>query len=358
MSIRKTDNGKWQVNVQPGGRKGKQVKRIFATQAEAKRFERHLQGQDVTKPWNPPARDRRRLSEIIEAWWKVHGQHLAAGENTKSRMLHFARQVDDPFAQDFTARDFANWRTEVTARTAKPMKANSVNRVHAYLKAMYSKLAEVGDWHHPNPLEDIAQLRKKDAELRYLSDDEIKNLLKALKASSNPHVYRCTCLALATGARWTEAEEIAIDQVQPAFVRYHTQKDSSGGKWRTVPVVEELHQALHEHHEEHKADTGKRIFGSCYSAFREAIDRAGIVLPAGQLSHVLRHTFATSFLAGGGDLRTLQELLGHASITMTMRYAHLVKSHLEQARVHNPLAKLPASEFCWIPAKNALQNCT
>ncbi len=345
--IKKTAENKWLVDIQPGGRCGKRIKRKFKTQAEAKRFERHVQGEDVTKPWNPLPRDKRKLSELVEAWWVAHGQFLAAGKNTKSRMLHFTDQIGDPFAQDFSARDFANWRANVTTRTKRPLKPNSVNRIQAYIRGMFSKLAEVEDWLHPNPLEHLSRLRFKEAELRYLTETEIKKLLSALKNSSNPHAYLCTCLALATGARWMEAEEIEADQVKLDFIRYHTEKDSSGGKWRTVPVVEDLAKALRDHHKVHACHSGNRIFGSCYSAFREAIDRAELDLPDGQLSHVLRHTFATSFLSGGGDLRTLQELLGHANITMTMRYAHLVESHLGQARLHNPIAKLPASEFCW-----------
>ena len=94
------------------------------------------------------------------------------------------------------------------------------------------------------------------------------------------------------------------------------------------------------HHEVHRATTAKHVFNSCYSAFREGVERAGIDLPDGQLTHVLRHTFATNFLMKGGDIRTLQELLGHESVQMTMRYAHIVHSNLDKAKSLNPVADL------------------
>jgi integrase len=47
--------------------------------------------------------------------------------------------------------------------------------------------------------------------------------------------------------------------------------------------------------------------------------------------HDLRHTFASRLTMAGGDLRTVQELMGHQTITMTMRYAHLAPSHLREA---------------------------
>lgn len=71
-----------------------------------------------------------------------------------------------------------------------------------------------------------------------------------------------------------------------------------------------------------------------------AIEDAQIDLPEGQLTHVLRHTFASHFMMNGGNILTLQRILGHSSLQMTMRYAHLAPDHLQEARQHNPLAIL------------------
>lgn len=79
------------------------------------------------------------------------------------------------------------------------------------------------------------------------------------------------------------------------------------------------------------------MFEPCYYAFRSALERAGIDLPAGQLTHVLRHTFASHFMMNGGNILVLQKILGHTDIKMTMRYAHFAPSHLEDALKFNPL---------------------
>lgn len=63
----------------------------------------------------------------------------------------------------------------------------------------------------------------------------------------------------------------------------------------------------------------------------------GIDLPAGQLTHVLRHTFASHFMMNGGNILVLQKILGHTDIKMTMRYAHFAPSPLEDALKFNPL---------------------
>ncbi|MFN3305508.1 MAG: tyrosine-type recombinase/integrase, partial [Roseateles sp.] len=77
-----------------------------------------------------------------------------------------------------------------------------------------------------------------------------------------------------------------------------------------------------------------------YSAFRDAIARAGITLQDGQLTHVLRHTFASHFMMNGGNILVLQRNLGHANLTMTMRYEHLAPDHPQEVVNLNPLTAL------------------
>ncbi len=81
-----------------------------------------------------------------------------------------------------------------------------------------------------------------------------------------------------------------------------------------------------------------RLCVSCRAAFRGAYERFGISTP-GQLTHILRHTFASHYMMAGGDILGLQRILGHASITMTMRYAHMSSDHLESALRLSPLVQ-------------------
>lgn len=64
-------------------------------------------------------------------------------------------------------------------------------------------------------------------------------------------------------------------------------------------------------------------FCSCYGAYRSAFKRSGLKVPAGQLAHILRHTFASHFIMNGGNIVALQKILGHSSLNITMRYSHL-----------------------------------
>ncbi|WP_230457722.1 tyrosine-type recombinase/integrase [Alcanivorax sp. VBW004] len=82
-----------------------------------------------------------------------------------------------------------------------------------------------------------------------------------------------------------------------------------------------------------------RLFNTCRDAFRSAYKRTGFNTPQ-QQTHILRHTFASHYMMNGGDILSLQRILGHGNITMTMRYAHLSPDHLLQVKALSPLAKI------------------
>jgi integrase/recombinase XerD len=73
---------------------------------------------------------------------------------------------------------------------------------------------------------------------------------------------------------------------------------------------------------------------SAWRGIRRAALTAGV--PGHVTPHTLRHSFATHLLEGGADLRVVQELLGHASITTTQLYTHLTGERIKQvyARAH------------------------
>lgn len=77
-------------------------------------------------------------------------------------------------------------------------------------------------------------------------------------------------------------------------------------------------------------------FTSSLPTLNRVLERSGLRLPDGQASHVLRHTFASHFVQNGGNLVVLQKILGHSTINMTMRYAHLAPDHLQESITLNP----------------------
>ncbi|SKA76956.1 tyrosine-type recombinase/integrase [Enterovibrio nigricans] len=183
---------------------------------------------------------------------------------------------------------------------------------------------------YDNPVEEVRQFKEREGELRFLSHDEISTLLSACRRSSNPSLVDVVKICLATGARWSEAESLKASQIVGGKITFLNTKS---GKNRTVPINDILHETLKSLNK-----TGdERLFLSCLNAFRKAVTKAQISLPRGQMSHVLRHTFASHFVMQGGNIIVLRDILGHSEITTTMRYAHLAPNHLKEAVRLNPL---------------------
>jgi len=334
--IKKISNQRWQVDIQPGGRTGPRIKRIFKTESEAKQFENWATAQHVNDPeWKPKKPDQRRLKDLLKIWWEQHGCQLSAGDDTYSRLKTLADRLENPPASKITAEMFAKYRT---ARLEEGISANTINREHAYLRSVFNELARLGNWKKENPLKLIRQFKLQEKELSFLSFEQIKALLTEIENGRNPHTLLVTKICLCTGARWSEAEGLTVKRVRSQHVHF---SDTKGKKVRSVPITEQLEKEIKNHVEKLKREN--RIFDPAFSSFRSAVDRSKIKLPDGQLTHVLRHTFASHFIMNGGNILALQKLLGHQSLTMTMRYAHLSPEHLAEARTLNPLATIKKS---------------
>lgn len=333
MTIKSVKTG-WQVNIQPGGRGAKRLKKTFPTKAEASAWERHIRVKVQENPdWVAQKKDLRMLSDLIDLWFRHHGAGLRDGIRRERILKAICEAMGNPRAEAVTANMFAEYRTQQISAGIQP---NTMNHRLAYMKAMFNELIRLEHWKKENPFKKLRAFKLQERELTYLRQEQIGDLLKALAASTNEHVLLIAKICLATGARWSEGENLRVNQLQNNRIQFSQTKS---GKVRTVPIDPELTREINDH--KSKGIEGERIFGSAYAAFREAITRAQITLPKGQLSHVLRHTFASHFMIGGGNILNLQRILGHSDLQMTMIYAHVAPEHLEEAVRLNPLNLVP-----------------
>ncbi len=289
------------------------------------------------KPWLGEAIDRRKLSDIAKLWYNLHGQSLTAGERTYKKLCLVIEALGDPPATTFTAKDFAHYRdkrlsgeiyfSEKWKSGAEPV---TVNLEQSYLSGMFSELARLGEWNQPNPLENMRKFTIAEKEMAWLTHSQITELFAACsKGDTDLPLVVEVCLS--TGARWREAENLTRSQVTPHKITFIRTK---GKKNRSVPISKALYKKLITRSDD-------RLFSECYFRFMTALENTSIQLPKGQLTHVLRHTFAAHFMMSGGNILVLQRILGHHDIKMTMRYAHLASDHLETALCFNPLATMP-----------------
>lgn len=331
MTVRKISNGKWLLECYPDGSEGKRIRKQFATKGEALSYERRLMSRQVKLE---ESEDYVTLSQLIKRWYELHGKTLSSGAGRLSKLEALCERLDDPIVSQFTKNDFAEYRKrrlsgEWQAKGRTVVKEATVNREQSYLHAVFSELKRLGEWEGDNPLDGIRQFREQENELSFLYPDEIKRLLQACRESSNSDLEAVVRVCLATGARWSEAQSLTQSQILPGRITFARTKSK---KNRTVPISERLMSILPKKR--------GQLFSPCYDAFKFALSRAGIDLPKGQRTHVLRHTFASHFMMNGGNILVLQQILGHSTITMTMRYAHFAPDHLDAAVTLNPLDRL------------------
>lgn len=341
MSIRKNTNGKWLLDFypegKPQGKASKRIRKTFSTKGEAQAYQNHIMENIHVKPWLDGKEDRRKLHNLVTQWFDEHGVTLDDGQKRKSSMEFACVSMGDPLAHEFNATMFSLYRKKrlsgEISRTSrvKQVSPRTMNLELAYFRAVFNELKRLGHWKSDNPLTNIRPFKSEEAELAYLEKEEITRLLDECLKSRNDSAFWVASLCLATGARWDEAESVTTKQIKNLKVTFFKTK---GNRNRTVPISNAFYDSLP------KPEKPGRYFKPCYSAFRKAVERAQLNLPDGQLSHVLRHTFASHFMMSGGNILVLKAILGHSDIKMTMRYSHLAPDHLEEAVRFNPLENL------------------
>lgn len=231
--------------------------------------------------------------------------------------------------------------------TAKPVKAAPKSRKtlkhYRDTLALLLKHAKQWGWTAINPIDGVNKITKiRNERMRFLSDDERTALLAACKASENEHLYPVVIFALSTGARKNEVLSLTFGDLDlkrgVAILR-----NTKNGDTRTVPIVTALQKLLATHmkqvesHYEKLDHTppAKWLFPrrdgmapiDIRTAWENARDAAGLV---DFRFHDIRHSTASYLAMNGASLVEIAEVLGHRTLQMVRRYAHLSESHVKE----------------------------
>ena len=217
-----------------------------------------------------------------------------------------------------------------------PITDATINRDLSTLKWLYSLMEDYGKI-EVNKIRKVPMF-KEEGRIRFLTDDEKKALLEACTA---PWPLLGVQIALDTGLRhhgvvamrWTD-----IDFKERSITRL-----VKGDKKVRIPLTKRLYDALVAYRgsltevspylfpsplKRQEGEPPKHLRVDSNKAFNAALAKAGI---KDFTFHDLRHSFASDFLMMTGDMKTIQELLGHSDIKTTMRYAHLLDEHKKKA---------------------------
>ncbi len=325
MAIEKLKNGRWLVDVEP--LKGKRFRKRCGSKAEALRYEADVRARytSTADVWGKRAVDKRNLSELIDLWYGHHGLYLSDPDRRKRSLDRLCEAVGDPVAKKFSPAMYLDYRKKRTLAGVLP---KTLNNELGYVKALYNYLWQTEQIRYQCPIAKVKPVRIKERELAFLTLSECQELLSVIRQSGNCCLYLIVRVCLETGARWSESEKLTLSQIGRSRLTY---TDTKSGRNRTVPITDELESDLRGH-----CCGTDGLFATSITAFRRLLKKCKFKLPRGQASHALRHTYASHYMMNGGDILTLQKLLGHSTIALTMRYAHLSPGHMAEAVQYRP----------------------
>lgn len=275
------------------------------------------------------------MKDLIEDFLRYLGVERGASEHTiKAYRLDLEMFFKDA-PQDADAQDIRSFIASLIADGAA--KSTATRRLAA-LRSFYKYLHGEGKI-DKNPARLVSSPKRPKLLPRFLSVDETFELVEKPDDNDDMTASRDRAileLLYATGLRVSEVAGLNINDVN--MKESALKARGKGKKERIVPIGKKALQALNDYLSERKAMgmTNDALFTNKSGArltdrsIRRVVRKYARLLGlSGKVSpHTLRHTFATHLLQNGADLRVIQELLGHASLSTTQKYTHLDITHL------------------------------
>jgi integrase/recombinase XerD len=260
----------------------------------------------------------------------------------RSDLLQFGRFLEgrDMGAAHATSADVADFLTELGSKSASPA---TIHRKAACLRSFYRHLRREGV-RDSDPTASLSAPRRGRKLPQVLTRGEVDKLLGQPRGTEPAALRDRALLELmyACGLRASEAISLAVGDVdlEDGLLRAR----GKGSKERIVPVGQRALSAVRVYLQRGRPQLIRRnpeeknLFVNfrggpltrqgLYKIVRRHAVTAGL---ADRMSpHTLRHTFATHLLAGGCDLRSVQEMLGHADVSTTQLYTHLSSGRLKE----------------------------
>ena len=305
----------------------------------------------------------RKEAEVLEAKWKVEIynatnwgkqidrsfdelmlEYLTATKDTKrswERDVRCAKQLRTVFGgrlmSDLSSKDIWGYQTKRKQDSVKPA---TINRELAFLSTAINFANRHWEWGLSNPVTGRKLSNVGSARTRWLTRDEANRLLEAASSEPKaPHLNDFIRLALYTGARRGELLGLEWSRVDLRANLIHLEAvHTKTGTPRAIPLCKEARQALigRQRFRASFCPDASFVFvnhegcpiRSIRKSFSTACRRADI---SDFRIHDLRHTFASWLVTEGVPLLEVSRLLGHSTIKMTERYAHLAPDNLKSA---------------------------
>ncbi|MFQ6739424.1 MAG: tyrosine-type recombinase/integrase [Alphaproteobacteria bacterium] len=276
---------------------------------------------------------RHTLSELFDAYRRhVISNKKTINRNTAHHIAKWDELIGSYSLAGLTPSIIIRAWEQIAVETGKDGRYRSnatLNRYMAALSVALSYAVKELEWLDINPVTKISKKTESRGRVRYLSDDERNNLLTSAKKLSNPYMYPLILLAITTGARKMEMLGLKWTDVDLNAKRAILH-DTKNGEQRTLPLVEPALTELKKLYSQ--SMNSEYVFPSRNGLQPIDIKRCWTTLlkDAGIQDfrfHDLRHTCASYLAMNGFTMGEIAAVLGHKTLQMTKRYAHLSDAH-------------------------------
>ena len=198
--IKKASNGTFIVDISLG--RNKRIRKRFKTRTEATRYERHAIGQmEQDKDWIPEAKDIRKLPELINTWYQLHGRTLKDGKRVRNRLLIISTRMGNPIASSVDNNSWVKYR----AKRLEDATPKTLNNEQGFIIAVYNKLFELGEISYGSKINNVKKIKITDRKVKFLTDIEIQDLIEVIEHEDTKQAVK---LCLSTGARCNQRGQV------------------------------------------------------------------------------------------------------------------------------------------------------
>lgn len=336
-------NGYWWVDVRGYGVERQRL-RLSKWKRIAQEVADEIEAKIVRQEWLGPVNSKITFKEFSQKYLSTYAS-TSLRPSSYGRCQDIVKRILIPKFGDMklskiSPEDVEAFRSE----RLKEVSASTVNREFTRFRSIFHKAVEWG-YLRSYPFRTIKEFKEPPGKVRFITPEEFETLLCACDPNSllqNPNNWGRTfsklnmaylkpivLIAFHTGMRRGEIVSLGWKDIDLKN-RIILIEGTKTNELRTIPINETLQEVLkslphHLHSEKLFPDINPNMVTV---AFERACKRAGI---NDFRFHDLRHSFASYLTMAGENLRTIQTLLGHKDLRMTMRYSHLSDQTLKEA---------------------------
>lgn len=314
---RLTDAKKWAQSTEAALLEGRHFKTSEAKKHTVEEMiDRYVQRLQRDNP--------KRLNDIdhLLKWWKQELGFCVLADLNRSLISAKLEKLSKKKAE--------RWNRKTEKKEVNLISPATVNRYLMAFSHVCTIAVNEWEWLDDNPLRKIKKLKEPRGRVRFLSDTERQALLGACKEAPYQSMYLIVVLALSTGARRGEIMNLKwsdIDMERQQIVLH----DTKNKERRVIPLKEHAYDLMKAHKKVQRIDTDL-VFPSISGDKPYEIKKSweGALKKAGVKDfrfHDLRHSAASYLAMNGASTSEMAAVLGHKTLQMVQRYAHLSEAH-------------------------------